>query len=36
MNYKASSAWRFNGGVAVGVSNGAPDYAFSVGTGYRF
>jgi hypothetical protein len=36
MNYKASSAWRFNGGVAVGVSNGAPDYAFSIGTGYRF
>lgn len=36
MNYKASAAWRFNGGVAVGVSNGAPDYIFSVGTSYRF
>lgn len=36
MNYKASSAWRFNGGVAVGVSNGAPDYVFSIGTSYRF
>lgn len=36
MNYKASAAWRFNGGVAVGVSNGAPDYVVSLGTGYRF
>ena len=36
MNYRASSAWRFNGGVAVGVSNGAPDYVLSIGTSYRF
>ena len=36
MNYKASSAWRFNGGVTVGVSNGAPDYALSLGASYRF
>lgn len=36
MNYKASSAWRFNGGVAVGLSNGAPDYVLSIGTSYRF
>jgi len=35
-NYKASDAWRFNGGVAVGLSNGAPDYAVSLGTSYRF
>lgn len=35
-NYKASAAWRFNGGVMVGVSNSAPDYAFSLGTSYRF
>jgi hypothetical protein len=35
-NYKASDAWRYNAGVTVGVSNGAPDYAFSVGTSYRF
>jgi hypothetical protein len=36
MNYRASSEWRFNGGVAVGLSNGAPDHVFSVGTSYRF
>jgi len=36
MNYKASSAWRFTGGVTVGVSNGAPDYGISLGTSYRF
>ncbi len=36
MNYKASAAWRFNGGVTVGVSNGAPDYVVSIGTSYRF
>ena len=36
MNYVASSAWRFNGGVALGVSNGAPDYVLSTGTSYRF
>ncbi len=35
-NYKASPAWRFNAGVTVGVSNGAPDYVVSVGTSYRF
>jgi len=35
-NYKASEAWRFNGGVLVGLSNGAPDYGVSLGTSYRF
>jgi hypothetical protein len=35
-NYKASEAWRFNGGVTVGVSNSAPDYGVSLGTSYRF
>ncbi len=36
MNYRASAAWRFNGGVTVGVSNGAPDYVVSIGSNYRF
>ena len=36
MNYRASSEWRFNGGLAVGLSNGAPDHALSLGTSYRF
>ena len=36
MSYRASSEWRFNGGVAVGLSNGAPDQVVSVGTSYRF
>ena len=35
-NYRLSSAWRVNGGVAVGLSNGAPDYVVSIGTSYRF
>lgn len=35
-NYTASAAWRFNAGVTVGVSNGAPDHAVSLGTSYRF
>jgi hypothetical protein len=35
-NYRASDAWRYNAGVTVGVSNGAPDYAFMLGTSYRF
>jgi hypothetical protein len=35
-NYTASPAWRFNGGVTVGLSNGAPDFAITVGTSYRF
>lgn len=35
-NYRLSAAWRFNGGVAVGLSNGAPDYVVSLGTSYRF
>ena len=35
-NYRLSPAWRLNGGVAVGVSNGAPDYVVSLGTSYRF
>jgi Putative MetA-pathway of phenol degradation len=36
MSYRASAEWRFNGGVAVGLSNGAPDQVVSVGTSYRF
>ncbi len=36
VNYTASAAWRFNGGVTVGLSNGAPDHTFSVGASYRF
>jgi hypothetical protein len=36
MNYRASAEWRFNGGVAVGLSNGAPDQVVSIGTNYRF
>ncbi len=36
MNYTASTAWRLNGGMTVGVSNGAPDYALSIGASYRF
>jgi Putative MetA-pathway of phenol degradation len=35
-NYRLSAAWRVNGGVAVGLSNGAPDYVVSIGTSYRF
>ena len=35
-NYTASSAWRFSGGVTVGLSDGAPAYAVTVGTSYRF
>ena len=35
-NYKASDAWRFNAGLTVGLSNGAPDYGVSIGTNYRF
>ncbi len=36
VNYRASSAWRFNGGVALGLSNGAPDHMLSIGASYRF
>ena len=35
-NYRLSPAWRMNGGVAVGLSNGAPDYVVSIGSSYRF
>ncbi|MGE0469190.1 MAG: transporter [Nitrospira sp.] len=35
-NYRLSAAWRLNGGVAVGLSNGAPDYVVSIGSSYRF
>lgn len=35
-NYTASPAWRFNGGVTFGLSNGAPDFAVTIGTSYRF
>lgn len=35
-NYTASSAWRLNGGVTLGLSDGAPDYALTLGTSYRF
>jgi len=34
--YRASDTWRFNAGLTVGVSNGAPDYGISIGTSYRF
>lgn len=36
LNYTASSSWRLSGGVTIGVSNGAPDHAFSLGASYRF
>lgn len=36
LNYTVSSALRFNGGVTLGLSDGAPDYAVTVGTSYRF
>jgi len=36
MNYTVSSALRFNGGVTLGLSDGAPDYAVTMGTSYRF
>lgn len=36
LNYTASAAWRFTGGVTLGLSNGAPDQAFTVGASYRF
>lgn len=36
VNYTASAAWRLNAGVTLGLSNGAPDQAFSVGASYRF
>ena len=36
MNYTASAAWRFNGGVTLGLSDGAPDFALTIGTSYRF
>ncbi len=36
VNYTASPAWRFNGGITIGLSNGAPDQAFTVGASYRF
>ncbi len=35
-NYRLSPVWRLNGGVAVGLSNGAPDYVVSIGTSSRF
>ncbi|MEY4527080.1 MAG: hypothetical protein RL768_799 [Nitrospirota bacterium] len=36
MNYTASAAWRFSGGVTLGLSDGAPDFALTIGTSYRF
>lgn len=36
VNYTASAAWRFTGGVTVGLSNGAPDHALTLGASYRF
>lgn len=36
INYTASAAWRFNGGVTLGLSNGAPDRAVTIGASYRF
>ena len=36
MNYTASAAWRFSGGVTLGLSDGAPDFTLTIGTSYRF
>jgi hypothetical protein len=36
VNYTASAAWRFTGGVTLGLSNGSPDHAFTLGVNYRF
>ncbi|HKO30492.1 MAG TPA: transporter [Nitrospiraceae bacterium] len=36
MNYTASSTWRFNSFIARGLSDGAPDWAFTVGLNARF
>lgn len=35
-SYRMSPAWRFNVGVTIGLSDGAPDHAVSIGTSYRF
>lgn len=34
--YRASDAWRFNSGLSMGVSNGAPDHGFSIGASHAF
>jgi len=36
LNYKATSALRFNASVLVGLSDGAPDYALTGGMSWRF
>ena len=36
MNYTASSTWRFNTSIARGLSDGAPNWAFTAGLNARF
>ena len=36
VNYTATSAFRVNGSIARGLSNGAPDWAFTAGVNIRF
>ena len=36
LNYKATSALRFNASILVGLSNGAPDYGLTGGISWRF
>ncbi|MGH7232272.1 MAG: transporter [Nitrospiraceae bacterium] len=36
MNYKATSAFRMNASVLMGLSSGAPDYGLTGGLSYRF
>jgi outer membrane putative beta-barrel porin/alpha-amylase len=36
MNYTASSTWRFNTSIARGLSDGAPNWAFTAGLSARF
>ncbi len=36
LNYKATSAIRFNASILVGLSDGAPDYGFTGGISWRF
>lgn len=36
MNYTASSTWRFNTSIARGLSDGAPNWAFTAGINARF
>lgn len=36
MNYTATSAWRFNTSIARGLSDGAPNWAFTAGLNVQF